>query len=231
MTERSWSAHGVGDVRPEPLDMRPEWAIQGERWQTGQEISTPGPVGSSPCRRADMSRGQRASRVRETWRRLREACRSADAGRCMPAWRARPVRTPRHQRPRRPQPGRGPQVVSRPGTTAGIAALLTGTAARSSGRRRRRLHRGICRHDGGPLARRAVEPGGSVTALAGVQRQAHARRVHTLDLTAAIVLGLLLLAAVLGGLVWLDRGPVGQHGRELKRRPPAEQDEQPPPAI
>ena len=51
--------------------------------------------------------------------------------------------------------------------------------------------------------------------------------MHTLDLTVAIVLGLLLLAAVLGGLVWLDRGPVGQHGRELKRPKPAEgEDEQ-----
>jgi hypothetical protein len=46
--------------------------------------------------------------------------------------------------------------------------------------------------------------------------------VHTLDMTAAIVLGLLLLAAVLGGLVWLDKGPVGQHGRELKRPKPPE---------
>jgi hypothetical protein len=55
--------------------------------------------------------------------------------------------------------------------------------------------------------------------------------MHTLDLTTAIVLGLLLLAAVLGGLVWLDRGPVGQHGRELKRRPPAEGDDPPPPPI
>ena len=46
-------------------------------------------------------------------------------------------------------------------------------------------------------------------------------------MTAAIVLGLLLLAAVLGGLVWLDRGPVGQHGRELKRpKPPEGADEQ-----
>ena len=46
-------------------------------------------------------------------------------------------------------------------------------------------------------------------------------------MTAAIVLGLLLLVAVLGGLVWLDRGPVGQHGRELKRpkRPEDEQEE------
>jgi len=51
--------------------------------------------------------------------------------------------------------------------------------------------------------------------------------VHTLDMTAAIVLGLVLLAAVLGGLVWLDRGPVGQHGRELKRpRPRGGGDEQ-----
>jgi hypothetical protein len=51
--------------------------------------------------------------------------------------------------------------------------------------------------------------------------------VHTLDLTVAIVLGLLLLAAVLGGLVWLDRGPVGQHGRELMRpTPPEGADEQ-----
>jgi hypothetical protein len=51
--------------------------------------------------------------------------------------------------------------------------------------------------------------------------------VHTLDLTVAILLGLLLLAAVLGGLVWLDRGPVGQHGRELKRpKPPEGADEQ-----
>jgi len=41
--------------------------------------------------------------------------------------------------------------------------------------------------------------------------------VHALDMTVAIVLGLLLLAGTLGGLVWLDRGPVGQHGRELKR--------------
>jgi hypothetical protein len=51
--------------------------------------------------------------------------------------------------------------------------------------------------------------------------------VHTLDLTVAIVLGLLLLAAVLGGLVWLDRGPVGQHGRELNRlrRPEDEQED------
>jgi len=51
--------------------------------------------------------------------------------------------------------------------------------------------------------------------------------VHTLDMTAAIVLGLLLLAAVLGGLVWLDRGPVGRHGRELKRprRPEGEQED------
>jgi hypothetical protein len=50
--------------------------------------------------------------------------------------------------------------------------------------------------------------------------QAHARRVHALDMTVAIVLGLLLLAGTLGGLVWLDRGPVGQHGRQLKRPPP-----------
>ena len=51
--------------------------------------------------------------------------------------------------------------------------------------------------------------------------------MHTLDMTAAIVLGLLLLAAVLGGLVWLDRGPVGQHGRELKRpKPPGSGNEQ-----
>jgi hypothetical protein len=51
--------------------------------------------------------------------------------------------------------------------------------------------------------------------------------VHALDVTAAIVLGLLLLVAVLGGLVWLDRGPVGQHGRELKRprRPEDEQED------
>jgi hypothetical protein len=49
--------------------------------------------------------------------------------------------------------------------------------------------------------------------------------VHALDMTVAIVLGLLLLAAILGGLVWLDRGPVGQHGRELKRPPrPEDQD-------
>jgi hypothetical protein len=51
--------------------------------------------------------------------------------------------------------------------------------------------------------------------------------VHTLDMTVAVVLGLLLLVAVLGGLVWLDRGPVGQRGRELRRRPPAEDDEPP----
>jgi len=38
-------------------------------------------------------------------------------------------------------------------------------------------------------------------------------------MTVAIVLGLLLLAGTLGGLVWLDRGPVGQHGRALKRPP------------
>jgi hypothetical protein len=62
--------------------------------------------------------------------------------------------------------------------------------------------------------------------LAGLDRGAHARRVHALDMTAAIVLGLLLLAAVLGGLVWLDRGPVGQHGRELRRPRPPEGDEQ-----
>jgi hypothetical protein len=55
--------------------------------------------------------------------------------------------------------------------------------------------------------------------------------VRTLDVTAAIVFGLLLLAVVLGGLVWLDRGPIGQRGRELKRRPPAEEDEQPPPPL
>jgi hypothetical protein len=50
--------------------------------------------------------------------------------------------------------------------------------------------------------------------------------VHTLDLTVAIVLGLVLLAAVLGGLVWLDRGPVGQHGRELKRPRRPEEDQE-----
>jgi hypothetical protein len=48
--------------------------------------------------------------------------------------------------------------------------------------------------------------------------------MHALDMTVAIVLGLLLLAATLGGLVWLDRGPVGQHGRALKR-PPRPEDE------
>jgi hypothetical protein len=44
------------------------------------------------------------------------------------------------------------------------------------------------------------------------------------DTLAAMVLGLLLLAACLGGLVWLDAGPVGSHGRDLRRRrtlPPA----------
>jgi hypothetical protein len=55
--------------------------------------------------------------------------------------------------------------------------------------------------------------------------------VHgTLDMAVAIVLGLLLLVAVLGGLVWLDRGPVGQRGRELARRPsdePGEEDRPP----
>ena len=50
-------------------------------------------------------------------------------------------------------------------------------------------------------------------------------------MTAAIVLGLLLLAAVLGGLVWLDKGPVGQHGRELKRFPPPEDDAPPLPPL
>jgi hypothetical protein len=49
--------------------------------------------------------------------------------------------------------------------------------------------------------------------------EAHARRVHALDMTVAIMLGLLLLAVTLGGLVWLDRGPVGRHGRELQRPP------------
>jgi hypothetical protein len=40
------------------------------------------------------------------------------------------------------------------------------------------------------------------------------------DTGIAIVLGVLLLVAVLGGLVWLDVGPVGRHGRDL--REPAE---------
>ncbi|MGY1619291.1 hypothetical protein ACI797_21330 [Geodermatophilus sp. SYSU D00691] len=54
--------------------------------------------------------------------------------------------------------------------------------------------------------------------------------MQTLDMVGAIVLGLLLLAAVLGGLVWLDRGPVGEHGRTLVKGPPRddEDDEAPP---
>jgi hypothetical protein len=44
------------------------------------------------------------------------------------------------------------------------------------------------------------------------------------DTAVAIVLGVLLLVVVLGGLVWLDRGPVGRHGRTLRERPPAEED-------
>ncbi|MGY1604938.1 hypothetical protein [Geodermatophilus sp. SYSU D00815] len=50
--------------------------------------------------------------------------------------------------------------------------------------------------------------------------------METLDLVGAVVLGLLLLAGTLGGLVWLDRGPVGRHGRELREsRPPVEDDD------
>jgi hypothetical protein len=62
-------------------------------------------------------------------------------------------------------------------------------------------------------------------ALDAVTTGAHARCVHALDLTVAIVLGLLLLVATLGGLVWLDSGPVGQRGRELQKPPPREDDE------
>ncbi len=47
-------------------------------------------------------------------------------------------------------------------------------------------------------------------------------------MTVAIVLGLLLLVATLGGLVWLDRGPVGQRGRELRRRRPDSDEDEPP---
>jgi hypothetical protein len=38
------------------------------------------------------------------------------------------------------------------------------------------------------------------------------------DTVVAIVLGVLLLVAVVGGLVWLDAGPVGRHGRDLRER-------------
>src|SRR4051794_4867878 len=73
-------------------------------------------------------------------------------------------------------------------------------------------------HLGTPkTSRRTVE---SAVALDAVNTGAHARRVHALDLTVAIVLGLLLLVATLGGLVWLDRGPVGQRARELQKPPP-----------
>jgi hypothetical protein len=36
------------------------------------------------------------------------------------------------------------------------------------------------------------------------------------DIAVAIVLGMLLLVVVLGGVVWLDVGPVGRHGRALR---------------
>ncbi len=37
------------------------------------------------------------------------------------------------------------------------------------------------------------------------------------DTALAMVLGVLLLALCLGGLVWLDTGPVGRHGRDVAR--------------
>jgi hypothetical protein len=45
------------------------------------------------------------------------------------------------------------------------------------------------------------------------------------DTVAAMVLGLLLLAACLGGLVWLDAGPVGGRGRDLRHGRPAPDDD------
>jgi hypothetical protein len=37
------------------------------------------------------------------------------------------------------------------------------------------------------------------------------------DTAVAMVLGVLFLAFCLGGLVWLDAGPVGRHGRNVVR--------------
>jgi hypothetical protein len=37
------------------------------------------------------------------------------------------------------------------------------------------------------------------------------------DTAVAMVLGVLFLALCLGGLVWLDTGPVGRHGRDVRR--------------
>jgi ABC-type branched-subunit amino acid transport system permease subunit len=48
--------------------------------------------------------------------------------------------------------------------------------------------------------------------------------VPVADTAVAMVLGVLLLVVVLGGLVWLDRGPIGRHGRTLRERRPPEQD-------
>ena len=41
-----------------------------------------------------------------------------------------------------------------------------------------------------------------------------------MDTAAAVALGVLLLVVVLGGVVWLDAGPVGRHGRALRSRRP-----------
>jgi hypothetical protein len=48
--------------------------------------------------------------------------------------------------------------------------------------------------------------------------------VPVADTAVAMVLGVLLLAVVLGGVVWLDRGPIGRHGRILRERRPPEED-------
>jgi hypothetical protein len=44
--------------------------------------------------------------------------------------------------------------------------------------------------------------------------------VDAADTAVAMVLGVLLLVVVLGSLVWLDRGPIGRHGRELLEHHP-----------
>lgn len=45
--------------------------------------------------------------------------------------------------------------------------------------------------------------------------------MQSADTAVAIVLGVLLLVLALGGVVWLDVGPVGRHGRALRDRRPS----------
>lgn len=49
----------------------------------------------------------------------------------------------------------------------------------------------------------------------------HSRVVESYDTALATILGVLLLLLALGGVVWLDRGPIGRRGRALRSGKPA----------